>query len=176
MLRTHTEQDTLSLQVSDYYWLLLRSGIVQSVPCTTAIYWSIEHLNLSSNRSLFIHQTSLLWLQQTHLVVNQEKTDEKWGWILSTKYFFHTSHGYSVCRKGLRHGADGFNYAPEEVMLWIFTAFKDPSSSAGFEPTNLGSNCKYANHYTNEETYLLLPITVKVWFFWELTEVDRHLT
>jgi hypothetical protein len=91
-----------------------------------------------------------------------KKTGEKWGLILSTKYFFHTSHGYSACRKGLRHGADGFISAPEEVMLWIFTAFKDPSSSAEFEPTNLESKCKYANHYTTEETYLLLPITVKV--------------
>jgi hypothetical protein len=30
----------------------------------------------------------------------------------------------------------------------IFIAFKNPLLSACFEPTNLGSNGKHANHYT----------------------------
>jgi hypothetical protein len=44
------------------YWVLLRCGVVESVPC------NCNHLltrcsHLSSNHSWFIHQSSLLWLQ-----------------------------------------------------------------------------------------------------------------
>jgi hypothetical protein len=35
-------------------------------------------------------------------------------------------------------------------VLQNFIAFKNPSSSAGFEPANLGSNGKHDNHYTAE--------------------------
>jgi hypothetical protein len=40
-------------------------------------------------------------------------------------------------------------YVPSEGSLATdFVALKNPSSSAGFEPENLESNGKYANHYT----------------------------
>jgi hypothetical protein len=48
-----------------YYWLLLRSDIVQSVPCTAVIFWSIVRSHLKSNLSWFIHQSSLL-AAETH--------------------------------------------------------------------------------------------------------------
>jgi hypothetical protein len=31
-------------------------------------------------------------------------------------------------------------------VVWIFITLKNPSPSAGFEPANLGSNGKHANH------------------------------
>jgi hypothetical protein len=34
---------------------------------------------------------------------------------------------------------------PKEVVLLIFIALKNPSSSAGFEPANLEYNGKHAN-------------------------------
>jgi hypothetical protein len=34
----------------------------------------------------------------------------------------------------------------EVVVLRIFITLKNPSSSAGFEPSNLGSSGKHANH------------------------------
>jgi hypothetical protein len=37
-------------------------------------------------------------------------------------------------------------------MLRIFIALKNSLFSARFEPTNLGSNGKYYNHYTAENT------------------------
>jgi hypothetical protein len=37
-----------------YYWLLLRDGIIQSVPCTAAIFWFVCP-HPSSNHSWFIH-------------------------------------------------------------------------------------------------------------------------
>jgi hypothetical protein len=42
----------------------------------------------------------------------------------------------------LRHVTDGFTSSPKEVVLRILS----PLSSAGFEPANLGSSGKHANH------------------------------
>jgi hypothetical protein len=53
----------------------------------------------------------------------------------------------------LRHGADDFTSPPKENTLRIFIGFKNPSPSAGFEPANIGSNCKHANNYTAEGDY-----------------------
>jgi hypothetical protein len=39
------------------YWLLLRGGIVKSVPCTAAILWSTVLPHLSSNHFCFIHHS-----------------------------------------------------------------------------------------------------------------------
>jgi len=39
----------------------------------------------------------------------------------------------------LRHGTDGFTSPPKEGMLRIFSPFKIPTASAGFEPANLGT-------------------------------------
>jgi hypothetical protein len=36
-------------------------------------------------------------------------------------------------------------------VLWIFSVLKNPSPSAGFEPTNFGSNGNHAKHYTTDE-------------------------
>jgi hypothetical protein len=47
-------------------WLLLRSGIVKSVPCTATIFRSIVLPHPSSNHSLFIHQCSLA-AAETHI-------------------------------------------------------------------------------------------------------------
>jgi hypothetical protein len=47
----------------------------------------------------------------------------------------------------LRHGTDetdDFTSPPKEVVLRIFITLKNPSSSAGFEPANLGSSGKQA--------------------------------
>jgi hypothetical protein len=43
----------------------------------------------------------------------------------------------------LRHGTDGFTSLPKDVVLRIF---KNPSTSAGIEPANLGSSGEHANH------------------------------
>ena len=44
----------------------------------------------------------------------------------------------------LRHGTDGFTSPPKEGVLRIFFAFKNPTASAGFEPTNLGTKGQHA--------------------------------
>jgi hypothetical protein len=65
-------------------------------------------------------------------------------------YLCHTPQGFLTRCKILRYGVDGFVSPAKEVVLPIFTAFKNPSFSAGFEPENLGLNGKHANHYITE--------------------------
>jgi hypothetical protein len=60
--------------------------------------------------------------------------------------------GSSSCPKvilhavNLRHGTDGFTSPPKEVVLRIFITLKNPSTSVGIEPANLGSSGEHANH------------------------------
>jgi hypothetical protein len=54
-------------------------------------------------------------------------------------------------RKILRHGADGFTSSLKKGVLRIFIDLKTPSPAEGFEPANLGSNGKHANHYTEND-------------------------
>jgi hypothetical protein len=42
-------------------------------------------------------------------------------------------------------------YFPSEGSATDFVALKNTSSSAGFEPANLGSSGKYDKHYTIEK-------------------------
>jgi hypothetical protein len=42
-------------------------------------------------------------------------------------------------------GPTAFASPPREVMLRIFITLKNPSSSAGFEPANLGSSGKHVS-------------------------------
>jgi hypothetical protein len=67
---------------------------------------------------------------------------------------------YLTCRKILRHGTDGFNSPPKEVVLRIFIALKNPSLSVGFEPANLESNGKLDNHYTLRTTSVKLTVSI----------------
>jgi hypothetical protein len=60
-------------------------------------------------------------------------------------YLFHTPQGSLTRRKMVRHVTDGFTSPPKEVVQRII-ALKNQSPSAGFEPANLGSNCKHSNH------------------------------
>jgi hypothetical protein len=57
---------------------------------------------------------------------------------------------FLTCRKIFRDGTDDFSSPTKEVVLRIFIAFMNPSSSAGFEPANIGSNGKHDNQYTTE--------------------------
>jgi hypothetical protein len=64
---------------------------------------------------------------------------------------FHNSKGSLTSCKSLWHGADGFTSSTKEGMLQIFTALKNTSTTAGFEPKNLGCHSKQANHETTED-------------------------
>jgi hypothetical protein len=48
------------------------------------------------------------------------------------------------------------SFLSKKVVLRILIALKNPSSSAGFEPVNLGSNGKHDNHQTTESDFHIL--------------------
>jgi hypothetical protein len=95
--------------------------------------------------------TRALWLQQRQQVAKQG-VGEKCPWIKSTWYLCYTPQRFLTCHKILWHGADGFTSPPKEGVLRIV------SPSALFEPSNLRSICKHANHYTTED-YILRPVS-----------------
>jgi hypothetical protein len=117
------------------YWLLLRGGIVQSVPCTAAIFWSILRPHLTSNHSWFIHQRSLA--KQTPCSGTGRNVLE-----FTRRSICHSPQGSLTCPKILRHGADGFTPPPKEVVLLIFIA----------RPSTCLMLLKYIN-YTNYAVY-----------------------
>jgi hypothetical protein len=69
---------------------------------------------------------------------------------LPTKYLFHIPRGSLTFRKISRHFTDGFSSSSKEVVLRIFIALENTSSSAGFEHANVRSSGKHVNHYITE--------------------------
>jgi hypothetical protein len=128
------------------YWLLLRGGIVQSVPCNCNYFL----IYCASNHSRIIQQSSLFWLLQRHVVAKRGETGREmvaeFCLLLSLSYLKWSL----TCSKNLRHGANVFTSPPKEVVLLVFIALKNPSLTAWFEPANLGSNDKHDNYYTTE--------------------------
>jgi hypothetical protein len=120
------------------YWLLVRGGIVQSVPCTCdhiLIYCCAPHP--SSNLSWFVHQSSLLWLQLRHLLATQGESGREVVDTICLSVSQSYLKGSWICSKILRHGADGFSSLPKEVELRFFIVLNNPSLSAEFEPANV---------------------------------------
>jgi hypothetical protein len=74
---------------------------------------------------------------QRYVVTKQEKLGGKWPLNFAYKISLSYSQGSLTCHKILQHGTGGFT-SPPKVVLWIFIGFKNPSSSAGFEPAYLG--------------------------------------
>jgi hypothetical protein len=72
--------------------------------------------------------------------------------MLFYEIFITYSSSSFTTRKKIRHGGFGFISHPKERVLWNFIALSNPSSSAWFEPANLGPNGKHTNHYTTNVT------------------------
>jgi hypothetical protein len=103
----------------------------------------------SSNHSRFIHQCSL--------VVEETSSSEAGSWrgiplnlAGVVAYLCHSMQCSSACRKILRHGVDGFTSPLKVGVLWTFCRPQKSIAPAGFEPSNIRSNVKHANHYTTE--------------------------
>jgi hypothetical protein len=81
--------------------------------------------------------------------------------------------GSHTCCKILPHSADGFTFFPlKEVMLQIFIAVTNPSSSTGFEPVNLGSSGKHSNHLTTKNNKMHVGLHVKCPLL--LSDLSQH--
>jgi hypothetical protein len=132
------------------YWLLLWGGIIQSVPCNADHFLIYCAPHLSSYHFWCIHQSSLLWLHWRHLAAKQGGTGQEMAAKFCPSVCLSYFKGSLTCCKILQHRAGSFTSPPKEIVLQIFITLKNPSHSAGFEPTNLGSNGKHNNHYTTE--------------------------
>jgi hypothetical protein len=66
-------------------------------------------------------------------------------------FAFHTSKVSLTWYKILQHGASSFTSPQKEGVLRIFIALTNPAPSSRFEPSNLRSNGKNANHYTAKD-------------------------
>jgi hypothetical protein len=93
----------MRFQISTAYWLILRSGIIQSVPCTATILWSVVHPHLSSNYSWFIHQSSGKY-QHRHLVAKEGGTwpemEANFAYKCLFSYLYDLYHAVKFCDMG----------------------------------------------------------------------------
>jgi hypothetical protein len=95
-----------------------------NVPCNFMHVLPYYAPHLNSNLSRVIYQSSLLWLQQKHLVAKREET----GLEMAAEFCLSVSlpylKGFLTCLKILRHGVDAFTSPPKKVVLLIFIALK----------------------------------------------------
>jgi hypothetical protein len=120
------------------YWLLLLGGIIQSVPC------NCDHLLiycapcLRSNHSRFIHQSSLLWLQQKHIVAKRRET----GLEMTVNFSYELSLSHLkrslTCRKIFRPGTDGVIPFRRKTCCGFVSPLKTHLPRPGLNPRTLG--------------------------------------
>jgi hypothetical protein len=74
-------------------WLLLRGGLIQSVPCDCGHFSSVVRPHLSSNHFRFFFQSSLVVAETP-----SSEAGSLWKslWILLTKYLCHNPQGSST--------------------------------------------------------------------------------
>jgi hypothetical protein len=89
--------------------------------------------------------------KKSHLVARQEEFEERNDTFSIRSIFFHPLKVFLIYRKILRRGADGFITLRRKGCCRFLSPLKSIAST-GFEPANLGSNGKHANHYINEAT------------------------
>jgi hypothetical protein len=96
----------------------------------------------TGKNSLFVYQSSLA-------IIRAELSSNKAGETGEEIHFDIRSISFvlrDVFVHVVRHWTDSFTSSPKEGVLRIFNGLKGPSLSACFEPANLGSNGKHANH------------------------------
>jgi hypothetical protein len=106
-----------------------------------------NHGGMISTRDTTDSPTKALWQSK------QQPTNSKAGGtgvgsneFCLLKYIFHTSKRSLTRSNILRRAAHGCASTPNKFVLRVFIALVNPLLSAGFEPSNLGSTGKCANH------------------------------
>jgi hypothetical protein len=84
--------------------------------------------------------------RQSHLAGSQETWVRNGGFEFSLRNISIHARKVLLHAVNLRHVTDGFTSPPKEVVLQIFITLKNPSTSVGIEPANLGSSGEHANH------------------------------
>jgi hypothetical protein len=116
------------------YWLLLRGGIVQSVPCNCN-YFLIDY---ASNHSRIIQQSTLFRLQQRHVVAKRGETGREmvaeFCVLVSLSYLMWSL----ICSKNLRHGATSLRLLRRKSCYSFLSPLKIHRSRPGLNPRTLG--------------------------------------
>ena len=84
-----------------------------------------------------------------HRQVSPSEKEELLGREMSDEFClkmsdFHVTFSDLLHAVNLRHGTNGFTSLTKEGVLRIFFALKNPTASAGFELTNLGTKGQHA--------------------------------
>lgn len=150
-------------------WLLLRGGIIPSVPCNCGHFPICWARHLSSNHSRFVHQSSLLWSQQRHLVAKRGGTRQEIPVNFAHKYLCLYIQVSLKCRKILQHRPDSFTSSPKEVVLRILSPLKGYRSRSGSNPRTLSLIAKtitITSPRTNnaQKLYHELVFLLRFWF------------
>jgi hypothetical protein len=134
-----------------YLWTAATNGPIVHPPGDIWVWKTV--VEWYQQRKAPDSSTRALWqsYQQSSITKQKELAKEMMDLALRS-ILVHTWKGYLTCRKIFRHGADGFTSPPEEGVLRVFIAPTNPSPSTVFEPANLGSNSKHANHRSTEVT------------------------
>ena len=90
-----------------------------------------------TNRSYLHRQVSP---SETIVVKGREMADE----FCLKMPDFHVTFRDVLHAVNLRLGTNDFNFLPKEGVLRIYFALKNPTTSAGFEPANLGTKGQHA--------------------------------
>jgi hypothetical protein len=136
---------------------LTLTGYHRKRPLHCDHFWSNLRPHLSSNH--MIHPSQLPRNNpQRHPVAKQKKKWQKNGREFCLRNLFSYLYGFSTCRTILWYGTDALNSLPKQGLLRIFNTIKNPSSSVGFEPANLGSNGNHANHQNTESNLYIIKL------------------
>jgi hypothetical protein len=126
------------------YWSLL-PGDIQIVPCRCDHFLICCAPHLSSNHLWFIHQSSLVWLQQWHLVAMQGESMQE----MAVKFCLSIPVPYLKGSFNMPQNLTAWGWWLY-ILLWIFITLKNPLLLARFHPENLGSNSKHDDRYTTK--------------------------
>jgi hypothetical protein len=84
-----------------------------------------------------LHNFYLILIRLLEPEPSSSEAGETWPLNFAYKASFH-AHKVLLHAVNPQHGTDGVTSPPKEVVLRIFITLKNPSSSPGFEPANLG--------------------------------------
>jgi hypothetical protein len=120
----------------------------------------------TERKSWFVRQSSLAILSAKSSGSKQEERAKGMMNFALRSIFVHIlACDLFTCHEILRHGASGFiprkgDKSPGRNVCCEFLSPLKIIASAGYEPSNFGSNGKHAKHYTTEVTKNVMELEV----------------
>ena len=114
----------------------------------TSVLYFIVHCSRRLTLQTLVFSRSYLHHQVSPPETLAAKCGTTWArngrWILPENARLPLTFGDLLHAVNLLHGTDGFTSLPNEGVLRIFFALKNPTASAGFEPANLDTKGQHA--------------------------------